>query len=237
MNASSAFAQMREDTEFINVTLVSEDGTQVESHKLILASCSPIFSNLFKTNPHPHPLLYLRGINSEFLMAIIDFVYCGEARIAQDDLEAFFALADELQLKGLKDRKAEYGAQSDVSSQSGTLKTVIETPSLSKIGETGKNPKNKLTNFDLVLHQLDKRIQSMIKSRPSLAPANKGEEPKCGRMHVCKVCGKEGSLSHLIEHIEANHITGVLHPCNMCGKSFKARFTLSQHMSRIHPMH
>ena len=172
MNASSAFAQMREDTEFTNVTLVSEDGTQVESHKLILASSSPIFSHLFKTNPHPHPLLYLRGINSEFLMAIVDFVYCGEARIAQDDLEAFFALADELQLKGLKDRKAEYGAQNnkssqtDVSSQNGTLKTLIETPSLSKIGETGKNPKNKLTNFDLVLHQLDKKIQSMIKSRP-----------------------------------------------------------------------
>ena len=231
-NASSTFVQMRGETDFTDVTLVCEDGTRVESHKLILSSCSPIFSDLLKTNPHPHPMLFMRGIKSDFLMAMVDFVYCGEASIALDDLEAFLAVADELRLKGLKDRKAESGAQKDGSLQNGASETPIENPSLTKICETGESPKTKLNNFDHVLKQLDKRIQSMIKSVPRKPPTKKGES---GRIHICKVCGKEGSASHLIEHVEANHITGVFHPCNSCGKSFKARYTLSQHVSRIHP--
>ena len=227
-NVSSTFAEMRGDTDFTNVTLVCEDGTRVESHKLILASCSPILSDLLKTNPHPRPMLYMRGIKSGFLMAMVDFVYCGEASIAQHDLEAFLSLADELKLKGLNDRKTESRAQKDASLQNGALETPTENPHLKQIGGAGESPKN---NFDHVLEELDKRIQSMIK--PSLQPSKKGQNGK--RTHVCKVCGKEGSPSHLIEHIEANHITGVFHPCNFCGKSFKARYTLSQHVSRIHP--
>ena len=36
-NVSSAFGDLREDTEFSNVTLACEDGQQVEAHKVILA--------------------------------------------------------------------------------------------------------------------------------------------------------------------------------------------------------
>ena len=231
-NASSTFGQMREDSDFTNVTLVCEDGTRVESHKLILASSSPIFSDLLRSNPHPHPLLYMRGIKSEFMMAMIDFIYCGEASIGQDDLETFLALADELKLKGLEGKKAESRVQHYVSSENNKLKIPKDNPSLKKINVTREYNKN---YFDLVLQQLDKRIQSMIKSVSSAPPTKEGEEPK--RINICKVCGKEGSLPQLIEHIEANHITGVFHPCNTCGKSFKARYTLSQHISRIHPIH
>ena len=118
-----------------------------------------------------------------------------------------------------------------MSSENSKLKISKGNPSLKKINVTREYNKN---NFDLVLQQLDKRIQSMIKSVSSAPPTKEGEEPK--RINICKVCGKEGSLPHLIEHIEANHITGVFHPCNTCGKSFKARYTLSQHISRIHPI-
>ena len=105
-NARATFAQLRDDQDFTDVTLVCEDGNnQIGAHKLILASASPIFSNLLRNNPHPHPLIYMKGLRSEELMAIVDFLYCGQTNVAQRNLASFLALASELQLKGLADVK------------------------------------------------------------------------------------------------------------------------------------
>ena len=56
---------------------------------------------LLRKNKHPHPLIYLRGIKFEDLMAIVDFLYFGEANVFQENLDVFLALAEELRLKGL----------------------------------------------------------------------------------------------------------------------------------------
>ena len=100
-NAISAFGTLREDREFADVTLACEDGQQVEAHKVILASSSPFFLNLLRRNKHPHPLIYMRGLKSEDLVAMVDFLYFGEANVYQENLDSFLAVAEELQLKGL----------------------------------------------------------------------------------------------------------------------------------------
>ena len=43
----------------------------------------------------------LRGIVAQDLEAVLDFIYLGETKVSQADLERFLALAEELQLKGL----------------------------------------------------------------------------------------------------------------------------------------
>ena len=106
-NAISAFGTLREDREFADVTLACEDGQQVEAHKVILASSSPFFLNLLRRNKHPHPLIYMRGLKSEDLVAMIDFLYFGEANVYQENLDSFLAVAEELQLKGLMGSGAE----------------------------------------------------------------------------------------------------------------------------------
>ena len=70
-NAIHAFGSLREDHDFADVTLACEDGKQVEAHKVILASSSPFFQNLLKRNKHNHPLIYIRGVKSDDLLAII----------------------------------------------------------------------------------------------------------------------------------------------------------------------
>ena len=100
-NITSSFKELREDTEFTDVTLACEDGQQIEAHKVVLASSSPFFMDLLKKNKHPHPLIYMRGLKSTDLTAIIDFLYHGEANVFQENLESFLALAEELRLKGL----------------------------------------------------------------------------------------------------------------------------------------
>ena len=43
----------------------------------------------------------MRGLKSEDLFAIVDFLYHGEANVFQENLDSFLAVAEELQLKGL----------------------------------------------------------------------------------------------------------------------------------------
>ena len=94
----SAFEDLRDDHDLTDVTLVCNDGKQVEAHKVVLASCSPFFQELFKRNKHTHPLVFMRGVNSDDLVAMVEFLYSGEANIDQANLDAFLALADDLKL-------------------------------------------------------------------------------------------------------------------------------------------
>ena len=96
VNVSSSFGELREDKDLTDVTLVCEDGSQVEAHKVILAASSPFFMNILKRNKHPHPLIYMRGLKSEDLVAIVDFLYLGEANVFQESLDSFLAIAEEL---------------------------------------------------------------------------------------------------------------------------------------------
>ena len=100
-NVICSFGNLREENDFADVTLVCEDGKQVEAHKVILATSSPFFQKILKRSKHPHPLIYMRGIKSEDLLAIVDFLYCGETNVYQENLDTFLAIAEELQLKGL----------------------------------------------------------------------------------------------------------------------------------------
>ena len=100
-NITSSFGELRKDREFTDVTLACEDGQQIEAHKVVLASASPFFVEILKKMRHPHPLLYMRGLKSEDLVAIVDFLYHGEVNVFQENLDSFLALAEELRLKGL----------------------------------------------------------------------------------------------------------------------------------------
>ena len=100
-NVNSAFGKLRDDKEFTDVTLACEDGQQLEAHKVILIASSPFFEKILQDGKHPHPLIYLRGFQSNDLVAILDFLYFGEANVYQENLDSFLAIAEELKLKGL----------------------------------------------------------------------------------------------------------------------------------------
>ena len=101
-NLKGAFGSLSENTDFADVTLACEDGDQIEAHKVILAASSQLFQEILKRNKHSHPLIYMRGIKSVDLAVIVDFLYFGEANVYQENLDSFLAIAQELQLKGLK---------------------------------------------------------------------------------------------------------------------------------------
>jgi len=99
-NVSGAFREIREERDFFDVTLACDDN-QMEAHKVIISACSPMFRNILRRNPHQHPLLYLRGVKYKELENVLNFMYQGEVNVAQEDLNTFLSVAEELQVKGL----------------------------------------------------------------------------------------------------------------------------------------
>merc|ERR1712204_115961 len=243
-NAISAFGTLREDREFADLTLACEDGQQVKAHKVILASSSPFFQTLLRRNKHPHPLIYMRGLKSEDLVAMIDFLYFGEANVYQENLDSFLVVAEELQLKGLMGsvEKDEEEVNNKPNFKNKATKPVQQriftkqeasTPAISSsVGKVESFPPLEglvaVTDYTVAadLQDLDYKIKSMMKVSENVARNRKNR--------ICKVCGKEGLMHHIKDHIEAHHITGVSHTCDICGKTSRSTHGLRMHKSNNH---
>jgi len=99
-NINSAFKELRDDKDFFDVTLACDD-EQIQAHKVILSACSPFFKTILRRNPHQHPLLYLKDVRYTDLQSVLNFMYHGEVNVAQEELNSFLSVAENLKVKGL----------------------------------------------------------------------------------------------------------------------------------------
>jgi len=105
-NISGAFRDLREDKDFFDVTLACDDD-QIQAHKVILSACSPFFRTILRRNKHDHPLLYLKGVKYAEIVSVLNFMYHGEVNVAQEELNSFLAVAEDLKIKGLTQNNAD----------------------------------------------------------------------------------------------------------------------------------
>ena len=242
-NIISAFGDLRQDKEFTDVTLACEDGQQVEVHKVVIVASSPFFQNILKRNKHPHPLIFMRGVMSENLLAMVDFFYHGEANVYQENLDSFLVLARELQLKGLQGNQTEeeaeiisqptYKKSQTISSKyrsatnqfSVNKDAVNDAELVQVVSEKALLPTVQATISCTDVESLDQQVKSMM------AFSEKNGPKRQGRLRICKACGKEGSMSNIMHHIEANHIAGISLSCDLCGQVLGTRDALRQHQA------
>ena len=99
-NLARAFHCHRNEGHFCDVSIACEDKV-IEAHKLVLSASSLVLNKILKKYPHPHPLIYLKGIRAVDMNALLEFVYCGEVKVSQDQLKPFMEAAEELMVQGL----------------------------------------------------------------------------------------------------------------------------------------
>ena len=251
-NASSSFQEIRED--FCNVTLAGEGHQKIEAHKVVLAASSTIFHEILKQNQHPHPLLYMRGIKCDLLASLVDFMYHGEVSVYQEDLNDFLAVAEELQLKGLigneKEAKEEE-VMPDIDIKQSVQKqnknsVVKNSPAI--VNSLTERPHEVKTEIEVDIEDvaeqktvvaLNRTDDRMIATKEDLDERIRSMMTVSDGQWSCTICGKTdttNSKQRVSNHIEAKHIEGVSHPCNQCGKQFRSRHSLSQHISSQHKM-
>ena len=206
-NVTSAFGDLRQDKEFTDVTLSCEDGQQVEAHKVVLLASSPFFQNILKRNKHPHPLIYMRGVSPENLMAMVDFFYHGETNVYQENLDSFLVLAEELQLKGLRGNQTESKAEVFLKS--------------SKQRSQPKSPK----------------CSPAIKQFPvNEDVANKsGLMEATIEKYSCEFCYKRFPTPSKLQRHQLVHSGEKPYLCFICLKGFTQRVHLNTHKKHSHP--
>jgi len=99
-NILETFKDIKKSGQLHDVTLVCKDG-EINAHKLILFGGSNFFQSVLTKSSHQHPLIYLKGIKAKNMEAIIDFLYSGEAKIAEEDLDDLLETAEDLEINGL----------------------------------------------------------------------------------------------------------------------------------------
>ena len=219
---SSSISNMRNYEHFTDVTLVSEDGQQVEAHTIMLSTSSPFLMNLLKLNKHLHPLIFLVGIQSNTLMSIINFIYQGEVSVCEENLLEFLRIGEMFQLKGLNNytvKNAEINKISSINILSSKCKEEIMSP---MVNESTDVIGRKLVTTKVDIEHLDNIISAMMER-------NENKSKIIGKHWKCKECGKEGMKANIIQHIEAKHIDDFSHPCYQCGKSYRLFIVLSRH--------
>ena len=103
-NIANTFSELLAESDFFDITLGSSDGRFLQAHKVVLASCSPLFKEILRfqaMNNFPSSLIYLRGVNFKELSAILDFMYHGFTTVPQKEISCFLSAAEELKIKGL----------------------------------------------------------------------------------------------------------------------------------------
>ena len=241
-NVNTVFTSLREDREFSDVTLVCEDGHQLEAHKVILVASSAFFLNLLKKSRHPHPLIYMKGVKYRDLQAMIDFLYVGEANIFQENLESFLAIAEELKLKGLSGLQDDSERITEPNQREITTKPTFKRERLifsqEQIYVASKDEKVETGNLNQErtisvqnfisedLQELDAKVKTMmVRSQNRISSGTH-------MAYICKICGKDGHSINIRDHIEANHLEGVSLPCDLCEKTFRSRNAMRKHQCR-----
>ena len=70
-------------------------------HRSQLTASSDFFRNILRKNKHSHPLIYLSGVKAQNLQCILDYIYLGEVKVFQGQLDEFLESAHKLNIRGL----------------------------------------------------------------------------------------------------------------------------------------
>ena len=208
-----------------------------------------MLDNILRKQKHSTPLIYFRGVKSEDLAAVVDFLYCGEANVSQENLDSFLALAEEFQLKGLlptrkKDGEDEVVKKEEASETPKTSRAISSVqekstiiPSQSKFRKkkaraAGQNVVS--TEVGSTSHPPSADFKELDERCLEMMEVTTGRNARGNRLHRCTVCGKEEIIGAIKSHIEINHLQDVAVPCNQCEKTFRSRNSLAKHKQVIH---
>ena len=256
----TAFSKLRENEDYVDVTLACAED-QVQAHKVIVASFSPILAGILKRQKSNHPVIYLKGIKSVDLINVVNFMYEGQVSLAASNLDSFFDVANELQVEGLFHRdeveintemdesplEAANGDVMDRSDMDGTDEKVIvkvesedsdiQTDYLDygneqEVGEVSDVQSDFFVNHNVANVGGDCEA---VWEPPNINNNLKMFTSAGNGKWSCNVCNKMiiGNKSQMKRHVII-HVPGQEVSCNICGNVFKNKYSFESHKSRTH---
>ena len=87
--------------EYLDVTLVAEDGDTVRSSKFILSACSDFFKRALMGIRGSNTIFFLKGVKHTALKHIVTFISKREIKIEENCLNDFLVACEDLKIKGM----------------------------------------------------------------------------------------------------------------------------------------
>lgn len=106
-NILQVFMEQLTAENLVDVT-ISCEGKFIKAHKMVLSACSPYFQELFRIHEAPHPVIIMNGVRFVDVKQVVEFMYRGEIKILETELDKLLAVAESLQVKGLSNVRGKY---------------------------------------------------------------------------------------------------------------------------------
>ena len=105
---------------------VSDDNRQFKAHKVVLCASSPWFRSIIGEGTS-NPFIYLRGIQSDEVESILQFIYLGKATFYHERMNEFLNVAKNLEIKEISKENPD-NEQSDDQGFEQTYEESTSTP-------------------------------------------------------------------------------------------------------------
>ena len=114
-HSQSTIRKLFESDSFADVTIVCNDGDYIPAHKFILSSSSSVLHQMllgYANRYQPRSdFIYLPTMKKADLILLLQFLYLGQAKIKQENVETFFRMAADLKINIGKPEEAINGAK------------------------------------------------------------------------------------------------------------------------------
>merc|ERR1719318_1785929 len=235
---ATTFRTLLADGNFKDVTLVSDDQTQMTAHKSVLSASSPILASILINNPHSNPLLFMRGLKRKVFEKLLEFIYLGKADLDEKSLNDFMDIGRDLKINGL------YKEDENESTKPPTKEINDEILNHELNIGTDDNDDEYLDIFEDLseaqmlettpynTEQLPPSLESnMLKYSPN-SDTIKEEDPDSKLQ--CNMCASRFT-SHvgLSFHIKAKHL-GIKYSCDRCDYKAGMSSNLKSHIETKH---
>jgi len=226
-HTQSLISELIVSQEFSDVTLVCDDAKQFKAHKFMLSSSSTFFKSILLSD-REHPFIYLRGINTYDMKAILQFIYMGEATFRQDRMNDFLQLGKDLGIKELKEYQALDAQAMELNVESSEDKYSKAKRSIHNFNDI--TPEIKQAYFNVVKYNPNHGTKPKMKTESgAVLPEYEGRE-----QFPCEVCQKVYfTKTGLMQHVDSTH-EGKKYGCDECSYQATRPFQLKEHKKALH---
>ena len=238
-NWNKAINNLHKDTDFADVTLISDDKVKFSAHKILLSSSSNMFKFILKGTNQNNSLLFLGGVSSVNLGFILEYIYQGEVNLYEEQLESFLESAKGLEIEGLLGIHKEENVdgekhQNDEIDQYEPFKGEPATDgNLIKMEDNvGMNPRRQISaaQADVIKFDVAFLTSEEVEEKRKELYQKIDEGWRC---LVCDYISTSMKSSQIRCHVET-HFDGLSYTCNICSKEFKSRNLVYHHKKKNH---
>ena len=226
----AGFQNFFDDKHFSDLTLVTEDGKYIKAHKVLVSLSSSTLRCILQNTDHPHPVVFLSGINHSTLLSIIKFIYLGETTVTQESFPLFMEASLKLKIAGLEEILSLGNTTTDQTLLSkNDMKTDIE-----ETNDAGDNTSLPVFSQNNSFEKLESVFEPEHYVPSPLRFKTPRKHSETNKPFLCSKCNKTFTDKiTLVKHKRSVHEKEIF-TCSECGYKSNKQIGLMKHVKSVH---